>query len=114
LEIIIALFLGAFVGYFIKFNEKQKKLNGKIQQLGVIFLLFSMGASIGANEHIIKDLPKIGMKAFTYASFTILGSIVLVFLLSNKFLKSSKIVSTDEEKTDKDENPLAKNLEEEI
>lgn len=114
MEIIIALILGIIVGYFIKLNKKQKAFNGKLQQLGVVFLLFSMGASIGANENIIADLAKIGIKAFSYAAFTILGSIVLVFLLSNKFLKSSKIVICNEENNVKEKNICTKEIMEDI
>jgi Kef-type K+ transport system membrane component KefB len=114
LEIIIALILGIIVGYFINLNKKQKKLNGKLQQLGVIFLLFSMGASIGANENIINDLPKIGIKAFTYASFTILGSVVLVFLLTNRFLKSFKTSIDNEENIIKEKELCTKEIKEEI
>ncbi|WP_017416137.1 LysO family transporter [Clostridium tunisiense] len=99
MEIIIALCLGSFIGYIVKLNENQKKINGKLQQLGVIFLLFSMGASIGANDNIISDLPVIGVKAFTFATLTILGSIALVYFLSSKFLKGNVVSDKNEENT---------------
>lgn len=103
-EILIALILGATVGYFVKFSEKESKLNGRLQQVGVIFLLFSMGVSIGADGEIIKNLPAIGLKAFLFAAGTIGCSIILVYILSEKFLVSnskdiSKSIESEEEES---------------
>jgi len=98
MNILIALLLGAVVGYFLKLGEKGKSINGKLQQLGVIFLLFSMGTSIGANKDIIKNLPVIGLKAFLFAVSTIGFSIVLVYVLSEKFImKDSDKIHMNEE-----------------
>lgn len=96
MEILIALILGAIVGYFLKLGEKGKKINGKLQQLGVIFLLFSMGASIGADKDIIKNLPTIGLKSFLLAVSTIGVSIVLVYILSEKFMPKENQLSKEE------------------
>ncbi|EPY2273909.1 hypothetical protein ACXAUS_002792 [Clostridium sporogenes] len=47
------------IGYFKKFSKKGKKINGVLQQIGVFVLLFFMGASIGANKSVIKDIKNI-------------------------------------------------------
>lgn len=93
-QILIALVLGAIVGYFIKLGDKGTRLNGKLQQVGVIFLLFSMGVSIGADNDIIKNLPVIGLKAFLFAVGTIGCSVILVYILSEKFLVKNKKVKS--------------------
>lgn len=85
-QILIALVLGAIIGYFVKLSPRGTKINGKLQQIGVIFLLFSMGVSIGADSDIIKNLPVIGLKAFLFAAATIGCSIIVVYILSEKFL----------------------------
>lgn len=85
-QILIALVLGAIIGYFVKLSDKGTKINGRLQQVGVIFLLFSMGVSIGADSDIIRKLPSIGLKAFLFAVGTIGCSIVIVYILSEKFL----------------------------
>ncbi|MBE6060454.1 MAG: lysine exporter LysO family protein [Clostridium sulfidigenes] len=96
MEILITLILGAIVGYFLKLGEKGKIINGKLQQLGVIFLLFSMGASIGADKGIIKNLPTIGLKSFLFAVATIGVSIVLVYILSEKFMPKENQLPNEE------------------
>lgn len=85
-QILIALVLGAIIGYFVKLSHRGTKINGRLQQIGVIFLLFSMGVSIGADSDIIKNLPSIGLKAFLFAVGTIGCSILAVYILSEKFL----------------------------
>jgi len=112
MEILIALVLGAIVGYFLKLGEKGKNVNGKLQQLGVIFLLFSMGVSIGADKDIIKNLPSIGLKSFLFAVGTIGVSIVLIYILSEKFmpkenqLHKEKNLNLDEETIVENANEL--------
>ena len=102
-QILIALVLGAIIGYFVKLSNRGTKINGRLQQIGVIFLLFSMGVSIGADSDIIKNLPSIGLKAFLFAVGTIGCSILAVYILSEKFLvnksksKSKKIKEEVEE-----------------
>lgn len=101
-QILIALVLGAIIGYFVKLSHRGTKINGILQQIGVIFLLFSMGVSIGADSDIIKNLPSIGLKAFLFAIGTIGCSILAVYILSEKFLvnkskgKSRKIKEVEE------------------
>jgi Kef-type K+ transport system membrane component KefB len=87
LGIIVSLILGAILGYALNLNEKQKALNSKFQQLGVIFLLFAMGASIGGNKKILNQLPELGLKALSFAILTVAGSIFVVYYISEKFVK---------------------------
>lgn len=86
MNILISLVLGVIVGYFLKLGEKGTKINGKLQQIGVIFLLFSMGASIGADKEIIKNLPTIGLKSLLFAIATIGFSIILIYFLSENLI----------------------------
>lgn len=114
MEIIISLFLGCIIGYFVKLKDNHKRFNGKVQQAGVVFLLFSMGASIGANENIIRDLPLIGAKAFTFAALSIIGSIVIIYFLSSKFLENNIIKEKNKELVFKNEDLIHIEGQEEI
>jgi len=94
LGIIVSLILGAILGYVLNLNEKQKALNSKFQQLGVIFLLFAMGASIGGNKKILNQLPELGLKALSFAVLSVAGSIVIVYYFSENFIKKKSFNST--------------------
>ena len=55
--IILALALGFIIGYKKFFSAKVLKINGKLQTVWLILLIFSMGISIGSNDEIISDIP---------------------------------------------------------
>lgn len=85
--IILSLSIGAAIGYFINLSEKQKSYNGRVQQIGVVFLLFCMGASAGANKSIVSNLKNIGQISVTFAVLTSVFSIILVFFITSRFMK---------------------------
>lgn len=89
-KILLSLVVGAAIGYFFNLSIKQKKINSKVQQFAVVFLLFSMGISVGANKSIVANLKNIGTMALTFAILTSLFSIILVFIVTNKFMKGSE------------------------
>lgn len=78
------------LGYFIPLTKKQKEVNGKLQQVGVVFLLFFMGASIGANEEVIRNIGSIGLKSFTFSLLACAFSVIVVYFLSKKFFCDKK------------------------
>lgn len=90
IKILIALILGVLLGILIKFNEKFKNFNNKFQLMGLVFLLFSMGASIGADDNVIKNLPVIGFKAVFFAALTIAFSIIFVFFITEVVIENKK------------------------
>lgn len=89
-KILLSLALGSAIGYSFNLSNKQKKVNSKVQQFAVLFLLFSMGISVGANKSVVANLKNIGTTALTFAILTSLFSIVLVFVVTNKFMKGSE------------------------
>ncbi|GAA0120895.1 MAG: LysO family transporter [Clostridium argentinense] len=90
MKILIALILGIILGYFTSLTDKQKEVNGKLQQLGVVFLLFFMGASIGANEEVIKNIGRIGLKSFTFSLMACIFSVIVVYFVSKKIFCDKK------------------------
>jgi len=88
-SIIVFLIVGIILGNRLNLNEKGKHINGKVQQVGLLLLLFSMGISIGANEDVLGNLNSIGLQAFLFAAFTTLGSIVFVYFVSQMLKKEA-------------------------
>ncbi len=86
-SIIVFLIAGIVLGNRLNLNEKGKSINEKVQLLGLLLLLFSMGISIGANDEVVKNLNNIGIQAFTFAVFTTLGSVFFVYLVSKRIGK---------------------------
>lgn len=85
--ILISLIVGILIGISGIIPGKYIKFNSKFQQIGVILLLFSMGASIGANKGLILNLKNLGLIAVVFALLTCLFSISFTYFITNKFLK---------------------------
>lgn len=88
--ILLFLFLGMLIGYFKKFFKKGKKINGVLQQIGVFVLLFFMGASIGANKSVIKDIKNIGQVSIVFAITTTIFSVIILYIVSRSFLEKGE------------------------
>ncbi|HGG0415327.1 TPA: LysO family transporter [Clostridium sporogenes] len=88
--ILLFLFLGMLIGYFEKFSKKGKKINGVLQQIGVFVLLFFMGASIGANKSVIKDIKNIGQVSIVFAITTTIFSVIILYIVSRSFLEKGE------------------------
>ncbi|EYE88997.1 hypothetical protein Q428_04985 [Fervidicella metallireducens AeB] len=84
--IIVSLFLGVVIGILNFIPQKYIKYNSKFQQIGVVLLLFSMGASIGSNKRILNNFSQIGLKSIVFAVFTSIFSIIIVYIVSLKLM----------------------------
>ena len=88
--ILISLVVGIGIGLLKVIPDKYMKYNLKFQQIGIILLLFSMGASNGANKELIQNLRSMGVKAVTFAVISSIFSIIAVYFISNRFLGEEK------------------------
>jgi Kef-type K+ transport system membrane component KefB len=84
--ILISLAVGVIIGILGVIPKRYVKYNSKFQQIGVILLLFSMGASIGSNKEMIMHLKSLGLKAITFAILTSFFSILITYIVSSKFI----------------------------
>lgn len=74
--ILLALLVGMAFGKVIS-KYGQAKLAGRFTLLGVMTLLFVMGAQIGSNPDVLLNLPRIGGQAVLLAVACVLGSIIV-------------------------------------
>lgn len=86
-SIIIVLLIGMVVGANLKPTDSVKKAISKLQFIGVMILLFAMGAGLGLNEDLLKNLKSMGAEALTFAVLTSAVSILFVYLASKLIMK---------------------------
>lgn len=91
---LLLLYLGlAVVGYLIGNRLLPKDRNykwvPKVQMVAVAILIFTMGARIGSDKEIIAGMGTIGFTSFVITIFSIVGSVLAVFLL-RKLLRTDK------------------------
>ena len=89
-KIFLAVGIGFFIGFKGFLKEKGIQMNTKLQTVWLMLLIFCMGVSIGRNGEIVKNLPALGGKAVLFSVMTILGSTLVVYILSTLFLEKVK------------------------
>ena len=83
---LLALYLGMVVAgypvgaYFRKKNMEFKGI-GKIEMVTIAFLVFMMGARIGANDEVVRSLHTIGLEAFALVVLAFIGSVFCISVL---------------------------------
>ena len=85
--ILLFLIVGFFIGFIFYQNSKLKIIAGYIVHFGLLFLIFVMGAQIGADDEVINNLGKTGIQALILALGTIVGSLLLLQLFSVILMK---------------------------
>jgi uncharacterized membrane protein YbjE (DUF340 family) len=81
----VFLLVGSLVFGFVaaRWELVPKKWNKRVNGLGnlaLVFLLFSMGISLGSHPDLKTALPSLGLKALILSVGTIMGSVFLVWL----------------------------------
>lgn len=95
-KIFLAVGIGFLIGFKRLLKEKGVQMNAKLQTVWLMLLIFCMGVSIGRNGEIVKNLPALGGKAILFSVMTILGSTIVVYIVSTLFLE--KVQKGDAEK----------------
>ncbi len=90
LSIIAALIIGILIGLLSKLKPESKKILSNLQLIGVLLLVFIMGASIGANKDVLNQIKEIGRLSLFFAISTTLFSIIVVFLLTKNINRKGK------------------------
>lgn len=92
--IILSLMVGIVIGIVINLKgiltKKSMSYNSRFQQIGIIILLFSMGAKIGSDREMIGKLQSMGFKALVFALLTSFFAVLITYFVTNKFLREEK------------------------
>lgn len=78
--IILFLFSGIVLGFFLDEENCFVKFADLITKGGLVILLLSMGTNLGSNQQIVLNLGEIGFQAFLFAVFSIIFSVIAVVI----------------------------------
>ena len=90
LKIMIALALGFIIGYRKLLSDKGIQINGRLQTVWLLLLIFSMGMSIGMDKELFSKLPSLGWKGILFAVVCSAGSVIAVYIFSKLFFKQEE------------------------
>ena len=83
---------GIAVGMLVRLGDRHIKIVQFLQRTGVVVLIFCMGIGIGGDRELVKNIKSMGLKAATFALFTIVFSVTLVYIATKKYSKDQLIV----------------------
>lgn len=86
MDILLIMCAGGLIGNRI-FPAKYKKFNEYAQVICTCLLIFSMGVMLGRRENFIKELTSLGLQSFILCFIPSFFSMILVFILSRKFME---------------------------
>ncbi len=86
MTLLIALLLGLFIGTLRSTPQKVTDMRHTLLKGGIVFLIFTMGVSIGTNPEIIHNLKSVGSRAFFLALSSTLGALLFAFF-TEKYLR---------------------------
>ena len=89
-SVILFLFLGGVLGYFVREKKSILKHLDKTTFWSVLSLLFLLGFSVGRNPVIIKNLHNLGLQALILSVAAVIGSAVISFVVYRFFFRDIK------------------------
>jgi len=89
---LVLLFFGSgiLLGFLSHKNKKIISLVDILTNWSIYLFLFLLGNSVGINEEIIKNFPKLGRYAFILSIGAVTGSIAVTYFVSLTFLKKDE------------------------
>ena len=96
MDILIVMCLGMLLGR-LKGIRKFKKQNGYVSLTCTFVLIFSMGVMLGGKENFFGEISSLGMKSFLFFLLPTVLSIVLVYILTQKFMGGNRAPADEKE-----------------
>lgn len=94
MDILIIMCIGILAGRIALFRRIKKQ--NEYVSLGCTFLLiFSMGVMLGRKETFFEELSELGISSFLFFFIPTLLSIILVYCLTQIFMKKRKKTSAE-------------------
>lgn len=102
--VLLALMIGGgAIGYFFRERKKLIAGAGRFITYVVYVLLLVMGLSVGINDELFRDLPRVGLQSLVITIFALAGSIFFAWLFGKFLVRPIQEVKT----IPNTENPLA-------
>lgn len=95
MKIFIVMGIGILIGRFLMIG-KLKRWNERLAMLCTLLLIFSMGVMLGQKENFLSELSSLGLKSFLFFLIPTIVSIILVYVLTRRFIDKKKTKGKDQ------------------
>lgn len=86
MDILVVMCVGVVIGKFIPMG-KIYGINGKLQLVCTLLLIFSMGVMLGAKEGFLDQLLSLGLTSFLFFLVPTALSVLFVYYLTKLFME---------------------------
>jgi len=84
-SIFISIAAGILFGWLDVFNYNKKKFLNRLSTVALLIMLWCLGAKIGCDEELLRNLGLLGYRAVIMAFGIIIGSLSLLWLVTRLF-----------------------------
>jgi len=82
--------VGMVIGAILRHNEKIIKRVNVLITWSIFALLFLLGIAVGLNDELVKNLDSLGIYALVITIASILGSVILSWIVYHYFFRNHK------------------------
>lgn len=90
MDILLVMCIGILIGRFTPIRRLKKK-NEYVSLGCTLVLIFSMGVMLGKKENFFEELSSLGLTSFLFFLIPTVLSIILVYCLTQRFMKGKRI-----------------------
>lgn len=87
--ILIFFGFGVIIGAFVRSRTNVLRWAKKATDIAVLVMLFLLGAAMGANQAVMANLHRLGLKALVLTLAAVAGSICLGWVVERLFFRRS-------------------------
>ena len=84
-SIFISITAGILIGWLDVFNYNKKKILNQLSTVALLIMLWCLGAKIGCDDELLRNLGLLGFRAVIMAFGIIAGSLLLLWLVTRLF-----------------------------
>ena len=89
MDVIVIMCIGVLAGKFL-LPRNLNRWNQILQVVCPLFLIFSMGVLLGSRENFLEELSTLGIQSVIFFLLPSVGSVLLVYPLTRRFLENKK------------------------
>lgn len=89
MDVIVIMCIGVLAGKFL-LPSNLNRWNQILQVVCTLLLIFSMGVLLGSRENFLEELSTLGIQSVIFFLLPSVGSVLLVYPLTRRFLENKK------------------------
>jgi uncharacterized membrane protein YbjE (DUF340 family) len=85
--VLLSLIIGLLLGFVLRFRLLLLRAADRFATWAVLWLIFLLGVSVGANEIVLANFDRLGLQALVLSAGALIGSVLICQLLTTFFFQ---------------------------